>query len=149
MVWLNCWRKISFEVIFPPSISPVFGEVAHVHLSSDAPSRPHLEGRRAPVQHLFSFRRWKVFSHYDIYCLDPSKQPRALANLWMLASLASQIQILSFGFASARIGIFPIRSLRSLIRKILPIPSQFFVTGVKNWYYQRKIFQSEWNQKFC
>ena len=56
------------------------------------------------------------------------------ANLWMLATLASQIPILSFGVASAWIGIFPIRSLRSLIGKILPIPSQFFVTGVKNWY---------------
>ena len=33
-----------------------------------------------------------VFSHDKIHCLDPSKQPRALANLWMLASLASQIQ---------------------------------------------------------
>ena len=56
------------------------------------------------------------------------------ANLWMLASLASQIPILSFGVASAWIGIFLIRSRCSLIRKILPIPSQFFVTGVKIRY---------------
>ena len=55
-------------------------------------------------------------------------------NLWMLATLASQIPILSFGFASAWIGIFLIHSLRSFIRKILSISSQFFVTGVKNWY---------------
>ena len=33
-----------------------------------------------------------VFSRDKIHCLDPSKQPRALANLWTLASLASQIQ---------------------------------------------------------
>ena len=32
-----------------------------------------------------------VFSRDKIHCLDPSKQPRALANLWMLATLASQI----------------------------------------------------------
>ena len=33
-----------------------------------------------------------VFSHDKIHCLDPSKQPRVLANLWTLASLATQIQ---------------------------------------------------------
>ena len=33
-----------------------------------------------------------VFSHDKIHCLDPSKQPRALANLWTLALLTSQIQ---------------------------------------------------------
>ena len=29
-----------------------------------------------------------VSSHEKIHCLDPSKQPRALANLWKLTSLA-------------------------------------------------------------
>ena len=52
-------------------------------------------------------------------------------NLWMLATLASQIPILSFGVASAWIGIFLIHSLRSFIRKILPIPSQFLLLGSK------------------
>ena len=33
-----------------------------------------------------------VFSHDKIHCLDPSKQPRVLANLSTLTSLASQIQ---------------------------------------------------------
>ena len=33
-----------------------------------------------------------VFSRDKIHCLDPSKQPQALANLWTLASLTSQIQ---------------------------------------------------------
>ena len=56
------------------------------------------------------------------------------ANLWMLASLASQIPILSFGVASAWIGIFLIPLLSSLIRKILSTPSQFFITWVKNRY---------------
>jgi len=36
--------------------------------------------------------RGVVFLHDRIHCLDPSKQPRALASLWTLASLASQIQ---------------------------------------------------------
>ena len=40
----------------------------------------------------FGIYQGVVFSHDKIHCLDPSKQPRALANLWMLASLASQIQ---------------------------------------------------------
>ena len=75
-------------------------------------------------------------------------------NLWMLASLASQIQILSFGFASARIGIFPIRSLRSLIGKILSIPSQFFVTWVKIRYFSvlcklLLVFHRKFRSRFC
>ena len=66
-----------------------------------------------------------------------NKKLRRKGNLWMLATLASQIPILSFGVASAWIGIFLIRSRCSLIRKILPIPSQFFVTGVKIRYFNQ------------
>ena len=73
-------------------------------------------------------------------------------NLWMLATLASQIPILSFGFASAWIGIFLIHSLRSFIRKILSISSQFFVTGVKNWYFHLQYYGKIWphfQYSFC
>ena len=99
------------------------------------------------LRHLGTFSKggkdlWSAYMK-KLFLTPVTKNFEVWANLWMLASLASQIPILSFGVASAWIGIFPIRSLRSLIGKILPIPSQFFVTGVKirywNWIILVKI----------
>ena len=48
-----------------------------------------------------------------------NKKLRRKGNLWMLATLASQIPILSFGVASAWIGIFWSHSVRSKNRPFL------------------------------
>ena len=52
-----------------------------------------------------------VFSYDKIYCLDPSKQPRALVSLWTLVSLASQISNAKLRHCSA-LGFFNLASLR-------------------------------------
>ena len=74
-----------------------------------------------------------------------NKKLRRKGNLWMLATLASQIPILSFGVASAWIGIFWSHSVRSkncpfLLSFLLPLSkldiSKFYL------FVQKKIAQN-------
>ena len=71
-----------------------------------------------------------------------NKKLRRKGNLWMLATLASQIPILSFGVASAWIGIFWSHSVRSkncpfLLSFLLPLSKLDIISGML-WYDSRK-----------
>lgn len=82
-----------------------------------------------------------VFSCDKIHCLDPSKQPRNLANLWMLASLATQIQNakLQLHLRSA-FGFFNLASLSKILGKIALVIFQ----GPDNYILMMLIQQILW-----
>ena len=81
-----------------------------------------------------------VFSRDKIHCLDPSKQPRALANLWTLASLASQIQNAKLRLRLRSAFVF--FNLASLCEKLGQITSVVF-QGPDN-YILVTIQESKW-----
>ena len=75
-----------------------------------------------------------VFSCDKIHCLDPSKQSWALANLWMLASLASQIQNAKLRLClRSAFGFFNLTSLSEKLGQIVLVIFQ----GPDNYMFSR------------